>query len=86
MLNLQKTQQLMEIDNEIEQNKKIIDDFTDSVTVPACVYPLCAEEYADFAVTEPESGQPCIGTRPGNPAQYPYHSLSFQGKLYGTEI
>ena len=31
MLNLQKTQQLMEIDNEIEQNKKIIDDFTDTI-------------------------------------------------------
>ena len=31
MLNLQKTQQLMEIDDEIEQNKKIIDDFTDTI-------------------------------------------------------
>ena len=31
-------------------------------------------------------GMACIGTRPGNPVQYPYHSLSFQGKLYGTEI
>lgn len=31
MLNLQKTQQLMEIDDEIGQNKKIIDDFTDTI-------------------------------------------------------
>lgn len=31
MLNLQKTQQLMKIDDEIEQNKKIIDDFTDTI-------------------------------------------------------
>ena len=31
MLNLQKTQQLMEIDDEIEQNKKIIDDFIDTI-------------------------------------------------------
>lgn len=31
MLNLQKTQQIMEIDSEIEQNKKIIDDFTDTI-------------------------------------------------------
>lgn len=31
MLNLQKTQQLMEIDDEIEQNKKLIDDFTDTI-------------------------------------------------------
>lgn len=31
MLNLQKTQQLMEIDSEIEQNKEIIDDFIDTI-------------------------------------------------------
>lgn len=31
VLNLQKTQQLMEIDDEIEQNKIIIDDFTDTI-------------------------------------------------------
>ena len=31
MLNLQKTQQLMKIDDEIEQNKKFIDDFTDTI-------------------------------------------------------
>ena len=31
MLNLQKTQQLMEIDSEIEQNKEIMDDFIDSI-------------------------------------------------------
>ena len=31
MLNLQKTQQLMEIDSEIEQNKEIMDDFIDTI-------------------------------------------------------
>lgn len=31
LLNLQKTQQLMEIDSEIEENKEIIDDFTDTI-------------------------------------------------------
>ena len=31
MLNLQKTQQLLEIDNEIEQNGRIIDDFTNTI-------------------------------------------------------
>ena len=31
MLNLQKTQQLMEIDSEIEQNKEIIDDFINTI-------------------------------------------------------
>ena len=31
MLRLQKTQQIMEIDNEIEQNKEIIDDFIDTI-------------------------------------------------------
>ena len=60
--------------------------FTDPVTVPVCVYPLRAEEYAGFTAAEPESGQPCVGTRSGNPAQHPDHSLSFQGKLYGTEV
>ena len=31
MMNLQKTQQLMEIDSEIEQNKEIMDDFIDTI-------------------------------------------------------
>ena len=31
LLNLQKTQQLMEIDSEIEENKEIINDFTDTI-------------------------------------------------------
>ena len=31
MLNLQKTQQIMEIDSEIEQNKEIMDDFIDTI-------------------------------------------------------
>lgn len=31
MLNLQKTQQLMEIDSEIEQNKELMDDFIDTI-------------------------------------------------------
>lgn len=31
LLNLQKTQKLMEIDSEIEENKEIIDDFTDTI-------------------------------------------------------